>query len=208
MLGLQIPCLATSMGYPLCVCQVPLTSPQLLLCLLAFIDISNQGVPANAAARLVPQRKSTRLAPSVHSNRAPKAMLRVVWLSGLECVNPQIHRPKKVVQMNGIIRPLLSSLLKSFAKVFQNSARKRNHRNSLSLRRKWPLVSNGRTNSRAFLKSSSMWGRSSGWTATFHSQPSARSADRPVYFSHLKLKKSADQSGRADHTKVGKASMI
>jgi len=60
------------------------TTPHLLLCLLALIDIRLQNEPTEDAAFRIPHRETLRMEPSVDAIRAPLAELDVVRLTALD----------------------------------------------------------------------------------------------------------------------------
>jgi hypothetical protein len=64
--------------------EVVFTTPDLLRCLLALIDVRLHNEPTDDAAFRIPHRETMRMEPSVDAIRAPLPELDVVRLTALD----------------------------------------------------------------------------------------------------------------------------
>ena len=120
--GRQIVSPAPRVAQPLRLEQVGFTPAQLLLRLLARIDIRQQVVPTNDAVVGVAKREATRLEPAIFAVGSTDAMLELVRLPGLDRVLPGGRHLRQVGRMHGISRPPLPQLFKRATEVVEDLA--------------------------------------------------------------------------------------
>src|SRR5439155_5028809 len=84
--------------------QIGFAPAQLLLCVLARMDVREQVVPADDAAVDIAKREAARLEPPVLAVAPPDSVLEFVWLSRFYRMLPGGHHPRQIGRVDCVRR--------------------------------------------------------------------------------------------------------
>ena len=102
--------------------EITLARARGLLGALALVDVRQQHAPANDVAACIAKRKAAVLEPAIDAVRPPESLHDLVWTAGGDRLCEDLDDVRKILGMNGVVRPPLLQLLERLAGVFEDLA--------------------------------------------------------------------------------------
>src|SRR5215471_1400592 len=109
----ETPSLAEALGFG----ETKIGLLNLLLRPFALVNVRKQDVPAHNMALSVSHTSPTHTEPAVCTVGPSKTLVKLVWLTSFDRVNPQSQGAREVVWMNGVVGTPVLQFFKTLPKV-------------------------------------------------------------------------------------------